>query len=121
MDVIKKDLNKIKNISIISVIFMIAIFISAIVKISLYFVEYPETWQSFTIYWTIIGFFILIGTIFDIYLAVKIVKTDWKNEEINLKKRKLGLMNISILGPIPSFIFVKKSNEILENNTSIDN
>jgi len=87
MDIIKKDLNKIKNISIVSLIFMIAIFISAIVKISLILIEYPESLISFITYWTILGFFILTGIIFDIYLAIKIINTDWKNEEINLQKK----------------------------------
>ena len=120
MDIIKKDLDKNKKLSIVSLIFMGAIFISSIVGFTLLIIKYEPLLWEFILYCSLIGSFILITNIIDIYLAIKIIKTDWQNQEMNLQKKKSGWRTLSIIGPISSLIFVKNSLESLININTHD-
>ena len=66
---------------------------------------------------TIIGFFVTI--IISIILGIKIISTDWKNEEINNDKLLWGLLTLLLLGPISSLIFANITLDKLNNDAQI--
>ena len=66
---------------------------------------------------TIIGFFVTI--IISIILGIKIISTDWKNQEINNDKLLWGLLTLLLLGPISSLIFANITLDKLNNDAQI--
>lgn len=71
---------------------------------------------AFFIFFTIIG--AIVTFILNIMVGIKILTTDWKNEELNSSKTIWGILCFIFLGPIAGWIFGQKAVNALESNSA---
>lgn len=93
----------------------ISIIIIAILSIFMTWIPYMGFWIAISFWIVCAGLGILVFVI-NIMNAVKILTTDFKNEEVNNSKIIWGIFTIVILGWIASLIFAINARNKLNNN-----